>query len=122
MARDDAVWRRTLGRRGRRPLETFCARYGRGYTIRWCPLPALAPDALGERGAAGLAQLCAGNVIAATPGSDSLHAIAHEIGHAEAEALHGQASFDAERGVLVEQIAFLVQLSTWLMRDGGVVD
>lgn len=101
----------------RKRLEAFCAGYGPGFLLAWDTAPDLREDALGLAGATSHAQLCSGRVVAAKPDPDSLHSIAHEVGHAMACHTHGTAGLDNEELVTVEQIAFLVRWSRHLMLD-----
>lgn len=98
-----------------RELRIFAAAYGRGYTIIECDEPRAAEGALGTRGSTCAAQLCTGGVIAAVPSVQALHSIAHEIGHAEVAERFGEAAFNDEGKVAVEQIAFLVRFAQALL-------
>lgn len=96
-------------------LEEFCRGYGEGYELRLTPKPEAEPGAVGMRGASPYAQLCRDRVVAIVDPFDSVHSLAHEVGHDMVAARHGQEKFDDEQLVAVEQIAFLDELVRFLL-------
>ena len=96
-------------------LEEFCRGYGEGYELRLTPNVAHQVDAVGVRGASPYAQLCRDRVVAIVDPFDSVHSLAHEVGHQQVADVHGADKFDDERLVAVEQIAFLDGLVRFLL-------
>lgn len=107
-------------------LKVFLANYADGYKLEVCSDPHGRPDARGINAQAGrtcsTARLCENRVIAITPDYDYpvalVHAIAHEVGHQEAEDERDE--FHNEEAVAMNQIAVLDHLVAALLGAGGV--
>lgn len=100
-------------------LQQFCASYRGGITLVASEAPHEAPDTLGLAGATSCAQLVGdGRTVLAVPSIDSLHSVAHEVGHAIALLEHGDVK--DERRAVLEQIAFLVNLGRELLGEGAL--